>query len=795
MTMRRALLFALALAASAAHAQFANTTTTNGSQTNPSSSAAGSSSPQMPQITVQPVQTPMITNNPNVAGAVQPGGTQPSVTLPAGTSLTPAQVQLYQQIQQQQQGPQLLQLVPPAQLSGTPPPSEPLAVEPNDFQELIRASTGQLLPLYGYDLFRAPSTFAPVDNVPVTPEYLVGPGDELLIRAWGQIDVDYRAVVDRNGVISIPRVGTIPVAGLKYSELTDAVKKAVSKNFRNFQLLVTMGQLRSIQVFVVGQARRPGAYTVSSLSTLVNAVFAAGGPSTHGSMRSIQLKRGAAVVTELDLYDLLLRGDKSRDAPLLPGDVIYFPPIGPLAAVSGNVKNPAIYELKGPASIVQLLDYAGGLTTTAQVKQATIERIENRDRRVVDQFSLDAGGMARTVKDGDLVSVYPISPKFENAVTLRGHVALPLRFAWQPGMRVTDLIPDKDALITPDYFTRKNQSVQNQAVESGALAASVRRLYDEINWDYAVVERLNPADLSTSLIPFNLGAVVLQGDASQNLPLEPGDVVTVFSKKDVGAPAERRPVVVRLEGEFKHAGVYQATKGETLRQLIVRVGGLTPQAYLFGTELTRESTKKQQEARLRTAIIQFEQNLQRASAQRARNVTSSEDAASLKAESEAQESVLTRLKQLEPTGRIVLGLPDDPQLADIPELPLEDGDRVIIPTKPAMVTVFGSVYNDSAFIYKPGRTAFDYLDQAGGTKVEADRNNMFVLRADGSVVSNDGSWWKSGKLGSVELNPGDAIVVPEDLYRTSWTKDLKDWTQIFYQFGLGVAALQVIKNY
>ena len=341
MTMRRALVFSLALAVSTAHAQFANTTTSNGPD---SASSSGSASPQMPQITVQPVQTPMITNNPAVAGAVQSGG-----SLPNGVTLTPAQMQRYQQLQQQQQGQQLLPLVAPAQAVTVIPPSEPLAVETNDFQDLIRASTGQQLPLYGYDLFRAPTTFAPVDNVPVTPEYLIGPGDELLIRAWGQIDIDYRAVVDRNGVISIPRVGTVPVAGLKYAELTDAVKKAVSKNFRNFQLLVTMGQLRSIQIFVVGQARRPGAYTVSSLSTLVNAVFAAGGPTTRGSMRSIQLKRGSQVVTELDLYDLLLRGDKSKDAPLLPGDVIYFPPSGPLAAVSGNVKNPAIYELKGPA--------------------------------------------------------------------------------------------------------------------------------------------------------------------------------------------------------------------------------------------------------------------------------------------------------------------------------------------------------------------------------------------------------------------------------------------------------------
>jgi len=258
------------------------------------------------------------------------------------------------------------------------------------------------------------------------------------------------------------------------------------------------------------------------------------------------------------------------------------------------------------------------------------------------------------------------------------------------------------------------------------------------------------------------------------------------------APVQRRVVVVRLEGEFNHAGVYQAMQGETLRQLILRVGGLTPQAYLFGAEFTRESTKKAQEERLRQALIQFEQDLQRAAAARARNVTSTEDAQSLKAEADAQASILARLKRLEPTGRIVLELPEEPLLADLPQLPLEDGDRILVPHRPAMVSVFGSVYNETAFVHRPEKTALDYVEQAGGAKKEADARNMFVLRADGSVIANKAGWLSPGRLSGVRLQPGDAIVVPEDLYRTTLTKDLKDWTQIFYQFGLGAAALKVI---
>src|SRR5262249_23973504 len=225
---------------------------------------------------------------------------------------------------------------------------QPLPPEPDtEFQEFVASSLGRRLPIFGQNLFRnVPSTFAPLDRVPVTPDYLIGPGDELVVRSWGQIDINYRAVVDRTGTIYLPRVGAISVAGLRYDQLNDAVKSAVGRVFRNFELSVTLGQLRSIQVFVVGQVRRPGVYTVSSLSTLVNALFASGGPSNHGSMRDIQLKRQGKIVTNFDLYDLIVRGDKSRDAQLLPGDVIYVAPVGRLAALSGSVNVPAIFELK-----------------------------------------------------------------------------------------------------------------------------------------------------------------------------------------------------------------------------------------------------------------------------------------------------------------------------------------------------------------------------------------------------------------------------------------------------------------
>src|SRR6266852_4491478 len=433
-----------------------------------------------------------------------------------------------------------------------------LPPEPDiEFQDFVTSSLGYHLAIFGQSLFRTvPSTFAPLDRVPVTPDYLIGPGDELLIRVWGQVDVNYRAVVDRNGAIYVPRIGAISVAGTRYDQLHSVVQAAISRVYKNFELNITMGQLRSIQVFVVGQVRRPGTYTVSSLSSLVNALFASGGPSKRGSMRRIMLKRQGKEVTSFDLYDLLANGDKSKDAQLLPGDVIYIPPVGPLIAVAGSVNVPAIYELREGASLKQALDMAGGLTTTADGQKAVVERIENRSTRKVEEFPLDEKGLQRPLTDGDVVRIFSLSPRFDNAVTLHGNVAHPGRYEWHSGLRLRDLIPSPEALLTRDYWRDINSvstrsqirdarreralraELQGKSAGPDDLEASqdpnsraairastenvkadpaqpeaeksefsklefredIKHGVPEINWDYAVIQRLNRQDLSMELL-------------------------------------------------------------------------------------------------------------------------------------------------------------------------------------------------------------------------------------------------------------------------------------------------------
>ena len=765
--------------------------------------------------------------------------------------------------------------------------------ERNEFQSFVAQSIGRYLPIFGQELFSGvPSTFAPVDRIPVVPDYQVGPGDELVIRIWGQLDADMRLLIDRDGTINIPRVGVVNVAGVRFQELQPHLRREIGKVFRNFEINVTLGQLRTLQIFVVGYAKKPGSYTVSSLSTLVNTIFAAGGPSVRGSMRNIQLKRADKVVTEFDFYDLLRRGDKSKDVSLQSGDVIYIPPIGDLVALAGSVNTPAIYELKKGASLSELLDLAGGLTITAQGQKVTLERIVDRKIRQVDEFSLDQTGLSRKVAGGDVINVFSISPRFDNAIVLRGNVAAPARYPWRKGMRVMDLFVDKNALIPTSYWQRQNagagisrhsrrevnwdyatvqrldgdnlstkivafdlgKAIRGDATENMELLAGDivsifgvddalpraeneitlsgsiiggqkwkfvwregRRIRDiipsaqwladyydywfnmsgnglrsEINWDHANLIRLQPIDLTKTLLSFDLGKAVLEGESTNNIALNPGDEISIYSKTEYPVPVAKQTVYVRIEGEVNRPGLYRVLPGETLRQFLARTGGLSPNAYLYGAEFTRESTRALQQKGLNDVIDRLEADVQRNFASSAQATINKDDSEALKAFMQGQIGLVGKLRQTKATGRIVLDLqPNRLAISELPDLVLEDGDRFYIPPKPSTVNVLGAVFNQNSFVYRSDKRATDYLQQAGGPIPTGDTDNMYVVKATGEVVTFRGGLMA---IGAPQVMPGDTVVVPEKLKYISWTRELRDWSQIFYQFALGVAGLKVLKD-
>lgn len=679
-------------------------------------------------------------------------------------------------------------------------------LEITEFQKFVSEATGQRLALFGYSLF-ASDPFRPSQELPAPADYVIGSGDVIQLHVWGAVDADLRLTVDRNGQVAIPKAGTVNVAGVRASQLETVLAAHIGRVYRGFQLSATLGPMRSIQVFVVGHARQPGTHLLSSASTLVNALFESGGPAATGSLRAIQVKRDGKVVSTIDLYRFIAQGDKSADIRLLSGDVIVIPPAGPRVAILGALVTPAVYELKGQEeSLRDVLSYGGGALSTTSPQKIQVERIDSARlgaQRSVETRALDAVGLQSNVRDGDVITLFRISPQFANAVTLRGNVAAPLRYPFRPGMRISDLIPEREALIRPDYYMSKNMMVQfdnGAAVAEKGPSGVVRNLLEEVNWDYAVIERLDAKAVRSQLIPFNLGRAVLSRDTRDDLELVPGDVVTVFGVADVPVPLEKRTQFVRLGGEIQAPGLYQIRPGEKLLQLIARAGGLTSNAFVYGTEFLRESTRRQQQANLDMAVRRFEMDVASANASALQNTSQESDkAASAQAVVASQQQVLSRLRTLKAGGRLALDL--DPVNPVLPDIVLEDGDTITVPSPSSFVGVFGAVLSERTFIYREGYLARDYIRRAGLTRF-ADMDAALIVRADGAVDSDIESANSLLSFGRGVLDrrifAGDTIFVPEKLDRetpyTRLIRGLKDWTAIFYQFGLGAAGIKTLRQ-
>jgi protein involved in polysaccharide export with SLBB domain len=595
------------------------------------------------------------------------------------------------------------------------------------------------------------------------------------------------------------------------------------------------------------------------------------------------LQRAGRTTTDFDIYDLIEKGDKSRDVRLLPGDVILIPTIGPQVAISGDVNKPGIYELRGETTVGAVLDNAGGMTSLADAERVVLERIENHRSRTVEEFALDAAGRARMIKDGDLLRVFPLSSKFTNAVTLRGNVAQPGLYQSRDGMRISDLIPSRSFLITRDYWNRQNHLVRpepnhpfadqrtdsfgdqrtdafgNQRTDSfgdqrtdaygnqrtdaygnqrtdaygnqrtdaygnqrtdaygnqrtdaygnqrtGAFGTdqpdqagsrttnSIGQNSAEINWEYALIERLDERDLSTRLIPFNLGNAIDNPASADNQLLKAGDVVSIFSRADLELPMEKHASFVRVGGEVNAPGVYRVNPGDTLRDVVEKAGGLTQHSYLYASMFTRVSTRVAQETQLRQSADQMQKELMTKYA----NATpqAGQTGADQQAQLAMQQSALAKLTSIKPTGRVVLDMkPEAATIADIPAFPLEDGDAFYISPRLSTVQVAGAVYNANAFRYDSGKKLITYLNAAGGATREADQKRTFVIRADGTVVSRQARNMHShGKYENLRLLPGDAIIVPEKLRVSSPMTAILQGTQLASQLALTAASLSVVK--
>lgn len=536
--------------------------------------------------------------------------------------------------------------------------------KPNEFEAYIERVLGRKLPRFGSKLL-LPSNrdFATPATATVPPDYILNVGDVVSIAMAGSIEGSVEREIDTNGRIFLPKVGAVQLAGIRYADLHDRVSAAIGRQYRGFVVNVGIARLRGIRVYVTGFANNPGAFTVSSLSTLANAVFQAGGPSSGGSFRSVKLYRRGMEVADFDLYQLLRGGNRLSDAVLQNEDVLFIPPVGEQVAVIGSVNEEAIYEIKPGETLETALMLAGGTNTL-----------------------------------GD-----------------SGRIVL--------------------------YRTMDTSRIGPQEVSRSAMATSEVR---------------------------------------------GGDILQILSRGSLVQPIERQSVLVRVEGEVNRPGNYYVAPGTPLDTVMQMAGGLTSRAYAYGAKLTRQSVRIQQTESFMDAIRQLELSL--ASAPVTAASSASQDAARQELELRSARNFLEELKRAEPDGRVVM--PISPSATSLPSgVVLENNDAIIVPAMPSTVGVFGAVYRPASFLLDRGQRAKkvkDYLAMAGGPLRAADRGAVFVVRANGEVVSR-----ARGAMNTYVL-PGDLVFVPVKTRSSEFWAKLRDISTVFFQMGAGAAGIRAL---
>jgi len=718
---------------------------------------------------------------------------------------------------------------------------------------------------FGYDLFKDSSaTFAPVGDVPVPSDYSIGPGDQLNIQLFGSQNRNLRLTVARDGTISFPGIGPINVGGQTFERVAAAMEARVAREMIGTHASVSMGSTRSIRVFVMGETNRPGSYTVSGLTTVTSALYASGGIKNIGSLRDIQLKRQGAVIRRLDLYDLLLRGDTAGDAKLLPGDVIFIPPVSATVAVDGEVQRPAIYELKGNTSVAEIIRLAGGTTAEADTGRAALVRVNDRRARVVVNVPLDtASGRSELLRNGDSLRVLRLRPTLDEGVTVEGHVFRPAQAAWYDGLRLTDVLGSVDELkpnadlnyilirreLPPDRRISVVSADLGAALRDPASARNVKLmprdriivfdvesgrrnvvdpLLEEIRrqsridqpgevvridgrvkarGDYPLEPQMHISDLlraggglqdaaygakaeltryrisgdvrQTQLLDVDLAAI-LKGDVSADLVLQPFDFLNV---KEVPEWSEQEQVV--LAGEVRFPGAYPIQRGETLRSVLNRAGGLTGLAFPDGAVFTRLELQSREQEQIDRLADRLQSDLAAAAlAAAAANQGQAGQALTV------GQSLLNQLKTTKAVGRLVIDLNSvlAANAGSADDIVMREGDRLIIPKQKQEVTVIGEVQNTTSHFYRENLTRDDYIGLSGGSTRKADRGRIYIVRADGSVVSSENNGWFR-RSGQVAMKPGDTVVVPLDTERMPALPMWQAVTSILYNLAIAAAAV------
>jgi protein involved in polysaccharide export with SLBB domain len=659
-------------------------------------------------------------------------------------------------------------------------------------------------------------------DLPAGPDYVLGPGDSLIVNMWGGQSNRLERNIDRQGQIELPEAGTIMINGLTIAQAQSAIQQALSTQFQNEHVEISLARLRTVRVYVVGDVQRPGAYDVSSLSTPLSALYAAGGPTSRGSLRILRQYRGNQLVREIDLYDFLLKGVRSDVERLLPGDTLMIPPVGPEVSVEGMVHRPAIYELNGEKTLNQVLELAGGILGTASLKQINVARIVAHERRTMLSLQLpdDSAAMAQKLADfpvqgGDDVVISQILPYNQDAVYLEGHVYRPGAYPYKDGMTINDLLrsyqdvlpePADHAelvrLLPPDFRPETISFDLHDALngnDSFLLEPfDLIRIFGRYEIDPPMVsiegDVLRPGTYPMSQGMTVAGLVRMAGGFTRSAyqdeaglssyVVQDGQKVLVNHSivavekaldGDKNSDVALKPgdVVsirqlagwqdigssVTISGEVEHAGSYAIEPGERLSSVLKRAGGFRGDAYPPAAVLERAQVRLLAEQARQQMIQQIEETPTAVGP----GVIGTQAAGDVQQSIETQrQEILASLRSHPANGRLIINISSDvSRWENTPaDIELRASDTLVIPKRPDFVVVSGQVYNPAAISWVPGRDLGWYLRKAGGATPAGNKKEIYVLHADGSVVPRDNSWLSNNFM-SARMRPGDTIFVPQ----------------------------------
>ncbi|MDA8099364.1 MAG: SLBB domain-containing protein [Nitrospiraceae bacterium] len=618
---------------------------------------------------------------------------------------------------------------------------------------------------FGYDLFQKNSSqFTPSVSTPVGPDYIIGPGDQLVLTLWGTAEGIFTVTVSKEGNVTLPKVGVVPISGVRFGDIEHTLRRHLSKYYANFNLSVSIGKLKSISVYIVGEVVVPGSYSVSSLTTVYGALVIAGGPTKLGSLRSVQVVRGGKVIKTIDLYNFLLKGDRSQDIRLQHEDTVFVPIIGPLVGVAGAVYRKGIYELKGNETIGDALNMAGGILPIGFSNRLQVLRYSNNQKKIVVDVKLSKPNGNDTAHDPaldakvnnmDVINILPINDSVWETVNVKGEVRQPGDYQWRPDLKFKEIILEAQLLPTSDPQS-------------------------------AEIVRLSPDMLDRKVIHIDLKAL-LQGDESQNIALLPKDQIRVYtSYRDVEK--------VIIKGEVLRPGEYDIYRGERLSDLIRRVGGFTPGAYPYGAVYKRKDVKTAQSKNMQQFIAKMQSQVLQQAAGSAATAVSTEEAQFAKSELQLNQGLLDNLKgmQEQMEGRVAINITTtlDAWAGTKDDLILQDGDTITIPNTPQEVLVLGEIHSPGAQVFVPGLKVGDYISQAGGETNYSDRKQIYVLQANGFAYSSDSP--DVGNVEKVQLKAGDAIFVPQKTERYAAMRFTKDIIDIIFKTAVTMATISII---